>query len=265
MAPSLAQSAPAPQQGQGQTTGASAAPDQTAEMKQENAEKDITYLKSRLVYRYDYKSQEGDVFVNRFRVKALYGFGPNDRLAFTVLLPVSHVSTPTDSATGIGNMEFQFGGYIYKGESFSTGALVELDGATASDPLLGGSSTDFKVAYGITQVFRPRYVLNAVFNYKHSIYINRGLGTHEFEPDITLSTRRLGASWFVEYDSYYLFIPEEYAQTFKVGLSKALGKEHHWVATPYWSFPLNSAGRQTQYQHNVGVDVVWYPEFMNRH
>ena len=250
--------------GQNAPTPSSGSDDETELMRQEIASKDITYLQSRVVYRYDYKSLEGDAFANRFRAKVLYGFGSDNRFGFSAMLPVIHKWSPTDSATGIGDMEFQFGGFFHKGESFSTGAIIELDGATASDPLLGGSSTDLKGTWGFTQVFRPRYELTALFNYKHSIYINRGSGTNEFEPDITISTRRFGATWFFEYDSYYLFIPEEYAQTTKVGVSKVFGKGRHWVATPYWSFPINGAGRQTQYQNNIGLDLNWFPEFMNR-
>jgi hypothetical protein len=103
----------------------------------------------------------------------------------------------------------------------------------------------------------PRLELNCVFNYKRSIYTVHGTPKNEFEPDFTLNASRIGATWRMEWDSYYLIIPGQFAQTLKVGVSHRFGKWHSWVVSPYYSFALNDAGRQTQYRHNVGVDVSW--------
>ena len=80
----------------GSTPGKSAdAPDdQTTQMEEESAERDVTYIYSRLVYRYDYKSQVGDATANRVRLKGLYSFGPNNRLAFALTIPVVQKDVP---------------------------------------------------------------------------------------------------------------------------------------------------------------------------
>jgi hypothetical protein len=67
----------------------------------------------------------------------------------------------------------------------------------------------------------------------------------------------MGVTWRLEWDSYDLIISEEFAQTMKVGAGRRFGKWHSWVLSPYYSFPLNAAGRQTQYIHNIGIDVSW--------
>ena len=231
---------------------------QTQALEEGTAEHDITYLKSRLVFRYDYKSQEGGVGVNRLRIKSLFAFGPHQRLGVSINTPLLYKDVPGDSAGGLGDLEVQFGGNFYLKERFRTGAAVELKFQTATNQLLGGGTTTVKPAWGFTAVLKPNLELNCTFNYKRSIYTRRGTPSNEFEPDFTLSARRWGVTWWAEWDSYYLFIPGEFAQTFKLGASHAFGREHRWIVSPYYSFPLNASGRQTQYIHQVGMDVTFY-------
>jgi hypothetical protein len=232
--------------------------DETIAMQEEVAEQDVTYLKSRLVYRYDFKSLTGDANSNRFRLKSLFAFGPQKRLAVAITIPVVYKNVPGDSAGGLSDVEAQFGGVIQRWERFRHGAAVEFALQTSTDKLLGGGTTTIKPAWGFTAILTRRMELNCVFNYKRSIHTSRGTPKNEFEPDCTLSTRRLGMTWFGEWDSYYLLAPGQLAQTLKVGAGRRLGNEHRWVVRPYYSFPLNGPGRQTQYIHNVGVDVSWY-------
>jgi hypothetical protein len=58
-----------------------------------------------------------------------------------------------------------------------------------------------------------------------------GTPKNEFEPDFTLNASRIGATWRMEWDSYYLIIPGQFAQTLKVGVSRRFGKWHNWVVS----------------------------------
>ncbi len=244
---------------------AAAVPQQEMEvMEQEIGEHDISYIRSRLVFRYDYRPQVGDTNVSRFRLKSIFAFGPHQRLAISMNIPVMYKNLPGNSAGGIGDVDLAFGGNLYRRESFRSGAAVEFKVQSSTDQLLGGSTTTIKPAWGFTAVLTPRMELNGVFNYKRSIHTTRGTASNEFEPDITLSTRRWSMTWWVEWDSYYLVIPEQFAQILKVGASHAFGRDRRWVVSPYYSLPLNASGRQTQYIHQLGMDVVWYLPKRNR-
>jgi hypothetical protein len=254
-----AQSSPPASPGSGQSrTPSTAEEKQTEALEAEAGEHDLTYLNPRLVFRYDFRSQAGDTSTNRFRLKSLFSFGPHKRLAIAINIPVLHKNVNGDSAGGLGAVEVQFGGVLYRGRRFRTGAAVEFGFPTATSPLLGGSTTTIKPAWGFTATFSPRFELNAIFNYKRSIYTTSGSPANEFEPDITMNVRALGMTWSGNWDSYYLFATGQFAQTAKVGISRRLDKRGRWVASPYYSFPLNGAGRQTQYIHKAGLDVTWY-------
>jgi hypothetical protein len=231
------------------------------EMQAEAAEHDVAYVKSRLVFRYDWKSQAGETLANRGRLKAQYAFGPKKRLAIYAVVPILGKDKPTDSAVGLGDIELAFGGNLYKGERFKMGALVELTVPSASDDFLGSGNTKIKPAWGFTVILHPRVELNTQFNYKRSLYITRGTPTNEFEPDITLNLRAKHVTWWTEYDSYYLFETDQYAQTQKFGFSKSFTRgDSKWIVAPYYSFPMSAAGRSTQYIHQVGIDVTWFPK-----
>jgi hypothetical protein len=245
----------------GSTQGKSAAApdDQTTQMEEESAERDVTYITSRLVYRYDYKSQAKDVTANRIRLKGLYSFGPKNRLAFALTIPVVWKDVPGNSASGLSDIQAQFGGNFYYKERFRTGAAVQITPQTSTDDLLGGSSTTVKSTWGFTSVLTRRNELNATFNYNRSIHTTRGSPKNEFEPDISLNTHRFGLTWYGEWDSFYPLTGGTLAQTLKFGASRRLSKARRWVFSPYYSFPLNDAGRNTQYVRNVGLDVSWFP------
>jgi hypothetical protein len=75
--------------------------------------------------------------------------------------------------------------------------------------------------------------------------------------------RVLKATWFVESDSYYDFIPGRFAPMLKTGLGRGFGEKKKWTASAYVEWPLNAYARQTQQHINTGLDVTWYP-FLNR-
>ena len=239
-------------------TQAGASEQESEEMQAESAEHEVAYVRSRVVFRYDYRPQEGDTSINRLRLKSTFAFGPRQRLGVQINVPLLYKNVPGDSAGGLGDIELAIGGNLYRAERFRTGALVEFKVPSSTNPLLGGNTTTIKPAWGFTALLTPRLEINCVFNYKRSIHTRGGSPTNEFEPDFTLSTRHWGVTWWAEWDSYYLFVPGEFAQTFKLGASHAFGREHRWIVSPYYSFPLNASGRQTQYIHQVGMDVTFY-------
>jgi len=226
-------------------------------IEEESGERDITYLKSRVTFRYDYKDQEGDVITNRFRVKTVIGFGPHQRYGVSLNVPVLHRDKPEDSATGLGDVELQAGAVIQSWRKFRYGAALQVTFQTATDDLLGGGSTSLKPAFGFTATPSRRFEFNCAFNYKRSIHTTRGDPVNEFEPDCTANTRILKSTAFAESDSFYEFGPGQWAPTLKLGLSRRFGEGRQWVVSPYFSFPLNEFARQSQYRYNVGLDLGW--------
>jgi len=152
---------------------------------------------------------------------------------------------------------------FYRTEHFRSGASFQTTFQTSSDNLLGGVTTTIKPAWGFTGVLSDRLELTSAFYYKQSVHTVRGTPAKQFEPDITLNARVRKATWFLEWDSYYDFIPQQFAQTMKAGVSRRLGAAHRWVASAYYSLPINAYGRTSQYKCNTGLDVTWYP-FRNR-
>ncbi len=233
--------------------------DDTAAIQQEVGERDVTYLRTRIVFRYDYKAEYGSASANRFRQKLLYAFGPKQRFGASMVVPVVHKNTPNGSATGSGDTDIAMGANLYYAKRFRTGVAFQVTFQTSSDELIGGSTTTIKPAWGFTAVLSNRFELVSAFFYKQSIHTTRGQPARQFEPDIVFNTRILQSTWSVEWDSFYDFIPGQFAQTLKTGLSRGFGRDRQWVASVYCGFPLNGYGTQTQYHLNPGFDLTWYP------
>jgi hypothetical protein len=100
---------------------------------------------------------------------------------------------------------------------------------------------------------------SGAFLYKQSIHTTRGIRAKQFEPDVTLNARVLDTTWFLEWDSYYDFLPDRFAQTPKPGVSRSIGSNGRWVASAYYAFGINDYGRLSQYRYNAGGDATWYP------
>ena len=235
----------------------------TEAIQEEVGDRDPTYLRTRVLFRYDYKAQEADTSINRLRFKMLYAFGPHQRFAVSILTPVIHKGTPEATAAGSGDTELVAGANLYRTERFRTGVSFQVTFQTSSDDLIGGATTTVKPAWGFTAVLSNRLELVGAFYYKRSIHTVRGKPVQQFEPDIFLNVRVLRATWWVEWDSFYDFAPQQFAQTMKTGLSRRFGPNRQWVASAYCGLPLNRYGRQTQYQVNPGLDLTWYP-FKNK-
>ena len=249
----------------GQSAGtASSATSQTQSdkrelLQEEVGDRDLTYLRTRAVFQYDYKEQVEDVTINRARLKLLYAFGPHQNLAVSVMVPVIWKSTATQSAFGSGDMEITAGWVVYASDTFRTGGLVQVVPQTSSENLIGGASTNLKGTWALAWVLSSRFEFTGFFNYKQSVHVSRGGSIKQFEPDVTLNIRVKKSTLFVESDSYLDCITNQFAPMLKGGVSRAFGKKRAWVATVYVEAPLTEYARRTQEIVNTGIDVTWYP------
>ena len=248
----------------GQSAGTASSPmpqtqsDESA-LQEEVGDRDLTYLRTRAVFQYDYKEQVEDVTINRTRLKLLYGFGPHQNMAVSVMVPVIWMSTATQSAFGSGDMEITAGWVVYARDTFRTGGLVQVGPQTSSENLIGGASTNLKGTWALAWVPSGRFELTGFFNYKQSVHVSRGGSIKQFEPDVTLNIRLKKSTLFVESDSYLNCITNQFAPMLKGGVSRAFGKRKAWVATVYVEAPLSDYARRTQEIVNTGIDVTWYP------
>jgi len=229
------------------------------ELEEEVGDRDPTYLRTRLVFRYDHKLLRGPASTNRFRGRVLYAFGPKQRFAVSFLEPVVDADTPLGAARGSGDAEAQFNANVINRDDFRMGAAVQSTLQTSTDALLGGATTTIKPSWDIAAVLSNHFELTAAVYYKQSIHTSRGIPAKQFEPDLTLNVRAWESTWFLEWDSYYDFLPGRFAQTLKPGISHALGPNRRWVASVYYALGINDYGRSSQYRYNAGVDLTWYP------
>jgi hypothetical protein len=229
------------------------------ELEEEVGDRDPTYLRTRLVFRYDYRRLRGPISIDRLRLRALYAFGPKQRLAVSFLQPLIQADTPVGNASGSGDAEVQFNANVIYRDRFRTGVGIQSTLQTSSDALLGGATTTIKPFGDFTGVLSSRVELTAAFYYKRSIHTTRGFPAKQFEPDITFNTRLLDITWFLEWDSFYDFLPDRFAQTLKPGVSRAFGPNRRWVASAYYARGINDYARLSQYGYDTGLDITWYP------
>jgi len=191
----------------GQSAGtASSATSQTQSdesvLQEEVGDRDLTYLRTRTVFQYDYKEQVEDVTINRTRLKLLYAFGPHQNMAVSVMVPAIWMSTATQSAFASGDMEITAGWVVYASDTFRTGGLVQVQPQTSSENLIGGASTNLKGTGALAWVLSGRFEFTRFFSYKQSVHVSRGGSIKQFEPDVTLNVRIKKSTLFVESDSY---------------------------------------------------------------
>jgi hypothetical protein len=218
----------------GQSAGtASSATSQTQSdkrelLQEEVGDRDLTYLRTRAVFQYDYKEQVEDVTINRARLKLLYAFGPHQNMAVSVMVPVIWKSTATQSAFGSGDMEITAGWVVYASDTFRTGGLVQVAPQTSSENLIGGASTNLKGTWALAWVLSSRFEFTGFFNYTQSVHVSRGGSIKQFEPDVTLNIRVKKSTLFVESDSYLDCITNQFAPMLKGGVSGHLKEESGW-------------------------------------
>jgi len=228
------------------------------ELEEEVGDRDPTYLRTRTVLRYDHRPL-GPASIDRFRLRLLYGFGPKQRYAVSVLEPLVQIETPARAARGFGDAEVQLNANLLHGDHLRTGIAVQAALQTSSDALIGGATTTVRPSIDLTGVFSRRLEVVATLYYKQSIHTARGLPFKQLEPDLIINTRVLKATLFLEWDSFYDFSPGQLAQTLKPGVGRAFGPNRQWVASAYYGIGLNDYARLTQYRYNAGVDITWYP------
>jgi len=227
------------------------------ELEEEVGDRDPTYLRTRLVFRYDYRLFIGDATANRLRLRVLYGFGPKQRYAVSFLEPLIQTDTPLGTARGSGDAEIQLNANFFNSERFRMGVAVQSTLQTSSDALLGGATTTIKPSWDLAVVLSSRFQLTAAVYYKKSIHTTRGVPAKQLEPDVTFNARVLKSTLFLEWDSYYDFLPHQFAQTLKPGISRVFGG--NWVVSAYYAAATNDYARLSQYRYNAGLDVTWYP------
>ncbi len=212
--------------GQGVGTAAPSTASQTqsdeGELQEEVGDRDLTYLRTRAVFQYDYKEQVDDVTIDRARLKLLYAFGPNQNMAVSVLVPVIWMNTATQSAFGSGDMEITAGWVPYANNTFRTGGLVQVVPQTSSENLIGGASTNLKGTWALAWVLSSRFEFTGFFSYKQSVHVSRGGTIKQFEPDVALNIRVKKSTLFVESDSYLDCITNQFAPMLKGGVSRRL-------------------------------------------
>lgn len=134
----------------------------TTEIQAEVGDRDITYLRTRAVFRYDYKEQDGPTETNKFRLKLLYAFGPHQRMGVAVEVPVMWKNTATGKTLfGSGDTELTAGANVYHSERFRTGFAGQVIFQTASEQALGGGSAKLKGSWGLTYVLTKRLEFTA--------------------------------------------------------------------------------------------------------
>jgi Putative MetA-pathway of phenol degradation len=252
----------APAWGQAASTPPSAATQtqsNESQLQEEVGDRDLTYLRTRAVFQYDYKELVDDVTINRTRLKLLYAFGPHQNLAVSVLVPVVWMSTATQSAFGSGDMEITAGWVAYANDKFRTGILGQVVPQTSSENLIGGASTNLKGTWAMAWMLSSRFEFTGFFSYKQSVHESRLGPIKQFEPDLTLNMRVKKSILFVESDSYLDCITNRFAPMLKGGVGRAFGKRKAWVATVYAEWPLSEYARRTQEIVDTGIDVTWYP------
>jgi len=229
------------------------------ELEEEVGDRDPTYLRTRVVGRYDRRLFEGSAASDRLRLRFLYALGPKQRFAVSFLEPLVRMETSLGTARGSGDAELQANANIVYCERFRAGVGVQATLQTSSDALLGGNTTTLKPSLDFTGVLSSRLELVVALYYRRSIHTSRGDPFDQFEPDLIVNARVFNATWFLEWDSYYDFRPGRYAQTLKPGISRAFGPRRHWVASAYYAVGLNDYARRSQYRYNAGIDLTWYP------
>jgi hypothetical protein len=131
------------------------------ELEVEVSDRDPTYLRTRAIVRYDRRLFGGDTSSDRIRLRFLYGFGPLQRFAVSFLQPLVQANTPTETARGSGDTEVQFNANVLHHDRFRAGVGVQTTLQTASDALLGGTTTTLKPSVELAGVPATRLELVA--------------------------------------------------------------------------------------------------------
>ncbi len=228
------------------------------ELREELGDLEFTYFAPRVTFKYDHKLQTEDQMTDRFRVKALWSFGPRKRWAASAEVPFLWVNSPTTTQKGMGDFELKFGGIISKNDRFTQGAGVQLNPATGNSTAYSGYATVMKALYGNSLVLSPTWIMDFSMNYAAPVWTKPGeVWQKAVEPELNIAHL---FPWFAAYlhsDNYYNWPADQWGNTAKAGVSKRFDKSHPWTVDVYWEVPLNHYASQN-FKHDIGIDVNIY-------
>ena len=213
-------------------------------------------MRTRLVSLFDDRVLSGALTINRLRAKLLCAFGPRQRFATSLVVPVLHASAPATSASGLGDAEVSILASLEQRERYRLGNSFQTALPTASNGLLGGVNTMIRPSLDVAAVISPRIKVTGVLYYRQSVQVARGAPVRQFELDVTVNARVVRVTWFGEWDAFYEVTPGQLAQTLRTGFSRSFdGSGGPCPRTT----PLNNYGRDTQSRRQRGLDLTWYP------
>jgi len=246
-----------PTTGAPQTSSIDEQNDEVQTLREEQADEDQTYFRSRTTFKYEHKFVPGGVSKDIFKSFTLYGFGRSQRWAITAEMPyLVHITTPTESTNGVGDAEFKFGRLIHKTSTFRQGIGAQLNVQTASDPAIGGSATVIKALYANSLVVGTKWILDFSCNYAHSVHLSEGAGTvSRVEPEGNMSRLFPWFAFYLHFDNYYDFPVSTWGNTIKGGLSRTVGKRKVWNVSVFDEYALNDYAR-AGFRNDMGINIT---------
>lgn len=252
---------PSPQAGPAQTGADAEDPLDNPVLLEADADRSITYLKSRVALEYTWTQFYDNSYSNKLKIKGQQAFGHKHRWGIAYELPFA-VYTATNQAnyTGVGDLAITGGGIISKSEHFTQGAAVKFTFQTASNNKVGGFSTDYKLYYGFAVPVGHKMLLTTTLAYIDSISVRYDAYRNQrFEPEFVLSrVLGKGAAIYLDWDTYYQFTLDDFGQTLKTGLSFDLNSRNKWNLSPYVEFPLNNFTTRTNEKRAFGFALTYY-------
>jgi len=233
-----------------------------ATLEQADEEHNVTYMQSRITFKYNHDAYHGGGSGDGFEVNWLQSFGRSSRIAAEIEIPFMHFNggTGEQSGNGIGDIKLEFRAMLGKGEKFEHAASFELTVPSASNDLVGEGETVITLLWGFSASLTPHTLLSGELGYNKAIHTTREHpGINNIEPELILTqaiAKRAGA--YLDWDTYYDFNAGEYAQTSKVGLEFELDRKERWGLSPYFQFPLNHFTRMTDIANSAGVELGYY-------
>lgn len=226
-----------------------------------DADHSITYLKSRVGVEYTWTQFYNNSYSNKLKLKGQQAFGDKHRWGIAYELPFSVFTGPDQQNNGgVGDLALTFGAIISKSERFTQGAAVKFTFQTASNNLVGGYSTDYKLYYGFATPVGHKMLLTTTLAYIDSISVRSDAYRNQrFEPEFILS-RALGdgVAVYLDWDTYYQFTLDNFGQTLKTGLSFDLNSKNKWNVSPYVEFPLNNFTTRTNEKRAFGATLTYF-------
>jgi hypothetical protein len=221
----------------------------------------ITYMQSRVAFKYNHDEYNGGASGDRVRVDWLQSLGSSQRFAAGIEIPVVHFNGDDGepSGNGLGDIKLQFRGMLGKGEKFENAVGFEITLPSASNDQVCENEAAIRVVWGFSAQVASQTLLSGELGYNKAVQSSHGpLGTNSIEPELILSqafAKRAGG--YLDWDTYYDFSASACAQTLKAGVEFELDHSEKWGLSPYFQFPLNHFTRITEFKNSVGVELSY--------